>query len=87
MFGKRWARSLTAPIQESDIAMTEQLRAKVNFLQMNNDDLRRLAQIEPLITEHIDTITERHYQMLGHYANLMNIIEVHTTVGRLSGSF
>ncbi|MEK3745125.1 MULTISPECIES: protoglobin domain-containing protein [Brevibacillus] len=87
MFGKRWARSQTAPIQESDIAMTEQLRAKVNFLQMNNDDLRRLAQIEPLITEHIDTITERHYQMLGHYANLMNIIEVHTTVGRLSGSF
>ncbi|WP_025844442.1 protoglobin domain-containing protein [Brevibacillus agri] len=87
MFGKRWARSQTAPIQESDIQMTEQLRAKVNFLQMNSEDLKRLAQIEPLITEHLDAITERHYQMLGHYANLMKIIEANTTVGRLAGSF
>lgn len=87
MFGKRGAQAVTASIQESDVQMTNQLQGKVNFLQITQHDLDRMKQIEPLLTEHLEAITERHYRMLHQYSNLMQIIESHSTVERLSVSF
>ncbi|MFA4135547.1 MULTISPECIES: protoglobin domain-containing protein [unclassified Brevibacillus] len=87
MFGKRGAQTVTASIQKSDVQMSDQLTGKIHFLQMNQTDLDRLKQIEPLLTEHLEAITERHYHMLHQYSHLMQIIETHTTVDRLAVSF
>ncbi|NRS19671.1 CZB domain-containing protein [Brevibacillus sp. HB1.4B] len=87
MFGKRGAQTVTASIQKSDVQMPDQLQGKVHFLQMNQTDLDQLKQIEPLLTQHLEAITERHYHMLRQYPHLMQIIETHTTVDRLAVSF
>ncbi|ASJ55222.1 hypothetical protein BP422_17710 [Brevibacillus formosus] len=87
MFGKRGAQTVTASIQKSDVQMPDQLQGKVHFLQMNQTDLDRLKQIEPLLTEHLEAITERHYHMLRQYSHLMQIIEKHTTVDGLAVTF
>lgn len=87
MFVKRGESVTTTKIQPSDIPVTEQLEGKVKFLQLNQADLERMKQLEPLLTKHLDAITDRHYQMLHEYSHLMHIIESNTTIDRLSKSF
>ncbi|KQL45724.1 heme transporter CcmD [Brevibacillus choshinensis] len=87
MFGKRAVHVETAPIQNSNIHMTERLEGKLKFLQFNQEDLERIQKLDPLLQEHLEAITDRHYQMLNEFSNLMNIVEAHSTIERLSASF
>lgn len=87
MFGKRAVQVQAMPIQESDIPMTEKLEGKLKFLQINQEDMERIRKLDPLLHEHLDAITDRHYEMLKEFSNLMHILEANSTIERLSASF
>lgn len=87
MFGKRGEPVLATGILESDIPVTEHLEGKIKFLQLNQTDLEHMKQLEPLLSKHLEAITDRHYQMLNEFSHLMHIIESNTTIERLSASF
>lgn len=89
MFGKKRSEIAVVAnrIQESNIPAPDQLEGKLRFLQINQEDLDRLKQLDPLLKQHVESITERHYLMLSEFSHLMNIIEDNTTIERLSDSF
>lgn len=89
MFGKKRSEIAVVAnrIQESNIPAPDQLEGKLRFLQINQEDLDRLKQLDPLLKQHVESITERHYLMLREFSHLMNIIEDNTTIERLSDSF
>ncbi|WP_411502182.1 protoglobin domain-containing protein [Brevibacillus centrosporus] len=49
--------------------------------------MERIRKLDPLLHEHLDSITDRHYEMLKEFSNLMHILEANSTIERLSASF
>lgn len=74
-------------IKESDIQSTERLNQKLKFLQLTKKDLEHLRKLEDIIEKHAAEITQRHYEMILEFPALKNIIDTHSTVERLSGTF
>lgn len=89
MFGRKRTDSVAAtkPIQESTIPAPGLLEGKLRFLQISQEDLDQMKQLDPLLKQHVESITERHYLMLREFSHLMDIIHDHTTIERLSESF
>ncbi len=89
MFWKRHrtAEQPVSQIRESDIAATPGIHRKLTFLQLTQSDLEQLRKIEGIMEIHLEAITDRHYEMLGRYANLKDIIDRHSSIERLSKTF
>lgn len=74
-------------IQETDINLTPRMNQKLSYLQLTSKDFDTVKKIDRLIDKYKHEITSRHYEMIGNYSNLQNIIDVHSTRDRLSKTF
>ncbi|MBO8171606.1 MAG: CZB domain-containing protein [Bacillaceae bacterium] len=75
------------PIEDSDITDVPRLQDKLKFLQLNQQDLDNVREIRPIIEQCSEKITERHYEMLGQFDQLMATINQHSNIDRLSRTF
>lgn len=71
----------------TDINCNHELKKKLSFLQLMNNDLDNLKKLESLMDEHADKISDFHYKMLSRFSNLQHIINQHSTTDRLSKTF
>ncbi|OIJ18409.1 hypothetical protein BKP45_12610 [Anaerobacillus alkalidiazotrophicus] len=75
------------PLNDTDIQSTDRMQNKLSYLQLNNKDLEIIKKLDYLFDKYCEDITERHYEMVGRFANLQNIIDQHSTRERLSNTF
>lgn len=71
----------------TDIESTERMRNKLTYLQLNQRDLDNVKKLEQMIDKHCEDITTRHYNVIGEFANLQNIIDQFSTKQKLSNTF
>lgn len=74
-------------IKESDINLSPEMNQKLSYLQLTSKDFETVRKIDRILDKYKLEITNRHYEMIGKYSNLQNIIDVHTTRERLSKTF
>lgn len=80
---KLWLQStdqMVATISAHDAS----IQAKMQMLQLTEQDLKVTMCIQPLVEEHIDEIVHSFYQTIFQVSELKNIIEKHSSVERLS---
>ncbi|MEJ8543806.1 protoglobin domain-containing protein [Brevibacillus borstelensis] len=75
------------PGKADDVESPERMKNKVKFLRLTKHDLEMVRRLQPLLREATPVITDRHYQMLGEFPELLSIIDQNSTIERLSASF
>ncbi|KGP90133.1 chemotaxis protein [Pontibacillus chungwhensis BH030062] len=68
---------------EVHIEVPEEIKKQLEVIGLTERDLQVMRSLEPTIREHIDDITEQFYANITKQPNLMEIIEDHSTLGRL----
>ncbi|KIL45587.1 globin-coupled sensor protein [Jeotgalibacillus soli] len=88
--GKQTKESLNEQIaQQNSNAVSINLSNKattvkqMNMISLKEDDLRRLLQFKPVVSNHIDNIVAQFYVNLEQEPALMRIIKDHSTIERL----
>ncbi|WP_062198125.1 protoglobin domain-containing protein [Massilibacterium senegalense] len=71
----------------TDINCNHELKKKLSFIQLMNNDLDNLKKLESVMDEHADIISDFHYKMLSRFSTLQHIIDKHSTTDRLSKTF
>lgn len=74
-------------IQQTDIQASERLQQRLHFLQITSQDAHNVKKLQDLITKHLETITERHNEILGQMPVLAEIINKNSTLERLTKTF
>ncbi len=74
-------------IQDTDLNLSPRMNQKLSYLQLTSEDFLTVKKIDKIIDKYKNEITNRHYEMIGKYSNLQNIIDVHSTKERLSKTF
>ncbi|QST00241.1 globin-coupled sensor protein [Pontibacillus sp. ALD_SL1] len=68
---------------EVHLEVPEEIKKQLEVIGLTERDLKVMRSLEPTIREHIDEITEQFYANITKQPNLMEIIEDHSTLGRL----
>ncbi|GGD29275.1 globin-coupled sensor protein [Pontibacillus salipaludis] len=68
---------------EVHLEVPGEIKKQLEVIGLTERDLQIMRSLEPTIREHIDTITEQFYANITKQPNLMEIIEDHSTLGRL----
>lgn len=65
----------------------EKMRLLSSFFSITDRDIENIRSMEPLFREKAQSITDRHYAVIGKFPKLQSIIDRNTTLDRLKKTF
>jgi len=68
-------------------ALSADVQRMVDLLQIHEQDLLALRQMEPLFRQEAESVARKHYDRLLQYPDMRALIEAHSTVERMMGTF
>ncbi|WP_345243908.1 globin-coupled sensor protein [Pontibacillus salipaludis] len=71
---------------EVHLEVPEEIQKQLEVIGLTQKDLQVMRSLEPTIREHIEDITDQFYANITKQPNLMEIIEDHSTLGRLKST-
>ena len=66
--------------------LSGQYSLRLHFIGLNEQDILQLMEMKPIVERHIDEIVGAFYEKLQQMPNLMDIINSHSTIERLSAT-
>lgn len=62
---------------------TEDVKSQLTMLQFTVDDLKIMKALQPIVSKHLDEVTEHFYQVITQQPSLLNMIEANSEVEHL----